>query len=153
MKGVITQEMAIKAYLHGACRLPEIGKKISDFSTSELCWAKDKKLFSDKEVKASTGKSLPVWLLSGDGSGYGYGYGSGSGDGYGSGSGSGDGSGYGSGDGSGDGYGYGYGYGDGYGYGYGYGYGDGYGYGYGSGSGSGDGFKVIEDLLTKGKSK
>ena len=109
MEAVVSRELAIKVVLHGACRIPEVGKSFSEFSTSDLIWAEDKKI-----------AAIPLWVLSGygdgygDGSGYGYGYGDGSGygDGYGYGSGYGDGygSGAGSGDGSGSGSGSGYGF-------------------------------------------
>jgi hypothetical protein len=90
---IITKELAIKAYLHGACRLPKIGGRVSDLSTSDLVWCEEKKFVTPLDKKRM-GVTLPVWVLSG----YGYGYGSGYGDGYG------DGSGYGSGYGSGDGF-------------------------------------------------
>ena len=95
MEPVVTEAIALKAVLMGACRKPKIGQKISDFSTSELIWAEDKEIISPKLAKKILG--FPLWLGSGSGSGYG------------------DGSGYGYG--SGDGYGYGYGDGSGYGYG------------------------------------
>ena len=100
---VITKQIALKAVLFGACYTPKVGKRFSEFSTSDLVWAERLKIKN----------RLPICVLSGSGSGSGSGYGSGSGsgDGYGygngygdgSGDGSGSGSGYGSGDGSGSG--------------------------------------------------
>ena len=83
----VTTDIAVKAVLFGACRVPKVGKALSDFSTSELIWA--------ERILPITGLSLsrPLWTFSGDGNGYGYGYGNGNG----------------YGDGYGNGYGYGYG--------------------------------------------
>ena len=116
---LITKEIAVRVVLAGACRIPPIGKKISDMSTSELDWVDSRKIFSDSEVKKLTGTTVPLYFLSisKDGSGYGSGYGSGSG------------------------------YGDGSGYGYGDGSGSGSGSGYGSGSGSGSGSGLLEKAL------
>ena len=69
---VLTKESALKAFLIGACRLPEIGRRISDFSTSDLVWAENNGLFTPEEKEKIS--PLPLWVLSG--SGYGYGYGS-----------------------------------------------------------------------------
>ena len=110
----VTKELSLRAVLFGACKMPQIGRKIKDFSSADLCWAE--RILSQKEKNKF---DRPLWTYSSSGSG--------DGDGYSSGSGYGDGSG----DGSGSGYGYGYGYG--YSYGYGDGDGSGYGYGYGSG--------------------
>jgi len=71
----VTKEHALKIVLAGACRMPEVGKKISEFSTSDLIWAENTGLF---EIE---GKELPLWVRSGSGSGSGSGYGYGSGDG------------------------------------------------------------------------
>ena len=95
---LITKDIALKVVLHGACKIPPIGKKISDMPSPDLSWVDNAKVFTQKEVKKITGSNLPLYLLSGYGSGYGYGDGSGDGYGYGSG--------YGDGDGYGDGYGY-----------------------------------------------
>jgi len=72
----VTPELALKAVLMGACRMPEIGKKVEDFSFSDLVWGE--KLFQSQELK------IPLWACakSGYGSGYGSGDGSGSGSGY-----------------------------------------------------------------------
>ena len=91
---IVTKDLAIKTVLLGACRIPQVGKSIKEFSFDDLIWADTKKELKEK-------KSLPLWTLGsygyGSGYGYGYGYGSGDGSGYGSGSGDGDGSGDGSG--------------------------------------------------------
>ena len=132
---IVTKEIAVKALLFGACRIPKIGSKIEEYSQSDLIWA-ERLGIKLKEL---------LWIKSVDGSGDGSGYGSGDGSGYGygdgSGSGYGDGYGYGYGDGSGSGY------GDGSGYGYGSGYGSGSGYGDGSGYGSGYGDGYLYDKI------
>jgi hypothetical protein len=120
----ITKELALKAVLFGACRIPRVGKKIGSLSFEDLLWAE--RILTNKE---KNDLKRPLWVL-----GYGYGYDNGD---YGSGSGYG----YGSGCGSGSGYGY-YGYGD-----YGCGSGD-YGCGSGDGYGYGDGYGLINKALT-----
>ena len=94
----ITPDMDRRLNLFGACSGSRVGKRLEDFSQTDLIWAE--KVLSDEE---KTGLSLPLWVLAK----FGYGYGSGSeyGDEYGSG--------YGSGDEYGDGYGYGKGNGSG----------------------------------------
>ena len=89
MKSVITRELAIKAVLHGACRIPRVGQEISRLSTEDLIWVENIGCVT-AEQKQSLGIKIPIWVLSVSG----YGYGSGSGDGYGSGDGSGSGDGY-----------------------------------------------------------
>ena len=74
---VVTKEMAVKAILFGACKVPEVGSRISQYTQSDLIWAEQ--LLPIKKVVID----VPLWTLSGYGSGYGYGYGDGSG--YGSG--------------------------------------------------------------------
>ena len=79
---VLTKELAIKAILHGACGVPDIGTPISSLSTHQLIWAEDRGIIPPELTEAL---GLPGWLLSGSGYGYGSGYGDGYGDGYGSG--------------------------------------------------------------------
>ena len=102
MDTIVTVDLAKRAVLFAACRIPRVGTPVGQLTTADLIWAE--RILTNRE-KAEIGK--PLWTFSGYGSGYGYGSGSGYGSGYGdgSGSGSGDGSGYGSGsgDGSGDG--------------------------------------------------
>ena len=77
MKMICTKEIALKAVLHGACKIPKVGRPIQRFSRSELIWVEE------SFYKNPTGK-IPLWCMadgSGDGSGYGSGYGCG--DGYG----------------------------------------------------------------------
>ena len=76
----ITKEIAIRAILHGACKIPKVGSLISEFSQSDLVWAEKMFLIDDF--------TQPLWTLSGSGSGSGYGSGYGSGDGSGDGDGS-----------------------------------------------------------------
>lgn len=73
---VCTKEIAIKAYLLGACKLPRVGKSVKRFSTSDLIWAEENKVLERGKLK------LPLWVMSGNG-GYGDGYGDGDGSGYG----------------------------------------------------------------------
>ena len=68
---IVTKELAIRAVLFGACRIPMVGKSIKDFSQPDLIWAE--RILSIKERKKI---GLPLWVL---GSGYGDGYGYGSG--------------------------------------------------------------------------
>ena len=68
---VVTKEHALKIVLAGACRMPEVGKNISTFSTSDLIWAENTGLFK------SESKKLPLWVRSGSGSGSGTGSGNG----------------------------------------------------------------------------
>ena len=76
---VVTRELAIKAVLHGACRIPEVGQPLSEIKTEDLIWAESKGFVTEKDKMTK----LPIWVLSGSGSGDGYGYGSGDGYGYG----------------------------------------------------------------------
>ena len=93
MEAVITKEVALRVFLHGACSAPTVGAKISSFPTSSLVWVEDRKCFTANEIKKISGNNLPAWVLSGDGDGDGYGYGYGDGDGYGDGNGNGNGNG------------------------------------------------------------
>ncbi len=124
---IVTKEIAAKAILFGACKVPTVGNRMGQFSTSDLLWAE--RMMPIKGIISR----IPLWCLSetGDGNGYGDGNGNGYGNGYG----------YGNGNGYGDGNGYGNGYGDGYGNGNGNGNGDGY------GNGDGDGYKKLPELL------
>ena len=90
MEAVITKDLAIKAVLHGSCRIPKVGEPISRLSTQDLIWGEEKGFVSESDKK-KIGVNLPLWVLSGSGSGSGYGDGDGSGygDGYGYGDGSG----------------------------------------------------------------
>ena len=84
MEAVITKDLAIKAVLHGSCRIPKVGEPISRLSTQDLIWVEEKGFVSESDKK-KMGVNLPLWVLSGDGSGSGSGsgYGDGSGSGYG----------------------------------------------------------------------
>lgn len=68
---VITREIALRAVLCGACKVPEVGRPVSDLSQSALIWAEDAGIAEG--VKAP----LPIWVLSGSGSGDGDGDGDG----------------------------------------------------------------------------
>ena len=48
-----TKEIAIKAVLHGACRIPEL-KPLSEFTTSDLIWAEDRGVFPSLKKDASS---------------------------------------------------------------------------------------------------
>ncbi len=39
MEKIITKELAVKAILFGACRVPSVRKLISSFSQQDLIWA------------------------------------------------------------------------------------------------------------------
>jgi len=134
---IITKEIALRAVLFGACRIPKVGENIKCLSQSDLFWAE--KILFPRERKAL---KIPLWCC-----GYGDGDGTGNGDGdvFGNGDGDGDGDGNGYGDGFGDGDGY----SDGYGFGDGFGNGDGTGYGFGNGDGNGYGIinKAINKLV------
>lgn len=77
MEAVVTKDIALRILLHGACSgsIPKVGNLISQFSTSELIWVEDRKVFTDEEIKKTTGVSLPLWICSGYGYAYGDGYG------------------------------------------------------------------------------
>ena len=63
---IITKEIAIRAVLFGACKIPPVGARISEFSTSDLIWAE--KILTQEEKKKMT---LPLWVQSENGDGYG----------------------------------------------------------------------------------
>jgi hypothetical protein len=107
----VTPELAIRAIICNACRVPEVGTLVSELSMSDLIWAE--RIFTAKELQEF---NRPLWTFSGSGDGYGYG------------------SAHSYGDGAGYGFVYGYGYGDGAGYGYGSGAGSGFGDGSGDSS-------------------
>ena len=93
MEHVITRDLAIQAILRGACRIPEIGRRVSSLSTADLAWAEDNNLVPE-EVKAQF--NIPIWCLSDNGDGIGeYGDGGSDGSGYGRGYGGSDGENYG----------------------------------------------------------
>lgn len=62
---IVTKKIAAKAILFGACKVPSVGSRISEFSTSDLVWAEQMLPIKGFELK------LPLWVLSGSGSGYG----------------------------------------------------------------------------------
>ena len=136
----VTKDIAIRAIVCGACKVPMVGTPVSYFSTYDLIWAEN--LFDPTELKAFR---IPLWAHAGYGAGDGAGYG----DCYGAGTsactGDGDGTNYGYRDGAGYG-------GDGSGYGTG-GYGDGTvsgtGAGYGADDGAEYGYGYVSDLGKK----
>ena len=69
---VVTKDLAIRAILYGACKVPKVGAPAREFSTADLIWAE--RIFEPKELKAF---ELPLWVLSGSGDGSGSWYGSG----------------------------------------------------------------------------
>ena len=64
-----SKEMALKAVLHGAYKIPKIGQDISKFSSSDLIWAEKHGIITPLKGE------LPLWVCSYDGYGYGDGYG------------------------------------------------------------------------------
>lgn len=59
----VTVNLAVKAVLMGACRIPEVGKRVKDFSFSDLVWGE--RLFTGRERKKF---KVPLWCY---GTGYG----------------------------------------------------------------------------------
>jgi len=68
----VTKDIAIRCVLFGACTIPKVGRKISEFGSGDLSWAE--RIFSLKELKSF---ARPLWTLAGSGSGSGYGSGDG----------------------------------------------------------------------------
>ena len=68
-KIIITKEIALKAVLFGACRIPKVGEDIGRLSQSDLVLA-EKILTKNEKDKLK----IPLFVMSsGDGSGSGYG--------------------------------------------------------------------------------
>ena len=63
----VTKEIAVKAVLLGACKLPSVWATVSSFSFSELLWA------HSAGIGEKSANELPLWARSGSGSGSGSG--------------------------------------------------------------------------------
>lgn len=77
MNAVVTKDMVLRVLLHGACSgsIPKVGQKLSSFTTNDLIWVENRKLYTQEEIKNTIGVSLPLWVMSGNGYGNGNGYG------------------------------------------------------------------------------